>query len=185
MIAAFALFLSLVTAQPSTNSIYDISLKDIDGKPTSLSAYKGKVMMIVNTASRCGFTSQYEGLQKLYEAYKDKGFVVLAFPSNDFLGQEPGTAEEIKKFCKANYGVTFPLFAKGPVSGKEMQPLFRYLTEESPKDFRGRIAWNFTKFLISKDGAVVARFSPGTAPDRPEIRKAVEEALGKSYTPAP
>jgi glutathione peroxidase len=159
-------------------SIYDFTLKDIDGKDTNLGTYKGKLLLLVNTASRCGFTPQYEGLEKLYEQYKDRGLVVLGFPANNFLGQEPGTNAEIKQFCSSKYAVTFPMFAKISVKGKDMHPLYEFLTskETNPK-FGGAISWNFNKFLIGRDGAIVGRFGSRTKPDDKELVAAVEKAL--------
>jgi len=134
--------------------------------------------LIVNTASKCGFTGQYEGLQALYDQYKEQGLVVLGFPSNDFLRQEPGTNEEIKSFCKINYGVTFPLFAKIAVKGKEQHPLYHYLTSaETNPEHSGKITWNFNKFLIDRDGLVMARFGSRTQPQDAKLIKQLEDAL--------
>src|SRR4029079_3280788 len=134
------------------NSIYDFSLKDIDHKEVALSQYRGKVVMIVNVASRCGFTPQYEGLQKIYMKYKDRGFVILGFPANNFMAQEPGTDEEIKTFCSRTYDVKFPLFAKTSVKGDDINPLYQYLTDKSTNpEFGGPIGWNFAKFLVGRD----------------------------------
>lgn len=155
--------------------IYQIKTKLINGQEVSLEAYQGKALLIVNTASKCGFTGQYAGLQKLYETYKDRGFNVLAFPSNDFMGQEPGTNEEIRKFCDLRFKVTFPLFEKISVKGKNIHPLYRYLTEESSQ--KGAISWNFNKFLVSPSGEVAARFGSKTSPEDPELVKAVETLL--------
>jgi glutathione peroxidase len=153
-------------------------MRDIDGKDTSLSAFKGKVLLVVNVASKCGFTGQYAGLQKLYETYKDRGLVVLGFPANNFGGQEPGTEAEIKGFCTATYGVTFPMFAKISVKGTGIHPLYTFLTsKESNPKFSGDISWNFNKFLIGRDGAIVGRFGSKTKPDDKELVAAVEEAL--------
>lgn len=160
-------------------SIYDFTLPSIDGQATSLGTYTGKVIMIVNVASRCGFTGQYEGLEKLYQAYKGRGFVILGFPANNFLGQEPGTDAEIKSFCSLKYNVTFPLFAKLSVKGSDKHPLYKYLTEkESNPEFSGEISWNFNKFLIGRDGKIVQRFGSRTKPEDPVVRQAVEKALG-------
>ncbi len=159
-------------------AFYDIEVERINGEKTTLSEYKGKTLLIVNTASKCGFTGQYDGLQKLYEKYRDRGLVVLGFPSNDFLKQEPGTNGEIEQFCRLNYGVTFPMFAKISVKGGEQHPLYRYLTsEESNPEFGGKISWNFNKFLISKDGRILNRFGSRTEPEDESLIKAVEEAL--------
>ena len=154
------------------------TMRDIDGKDTSLSAFKGKVLLVVNVASKCGFTGQYAGLQKLYETHKDRGLVVLGFPANNFGGQEPGTEAEIKGFCTATYGVTFPMFAKISVKGTGIHPLYTFLTsKESNPKFSGDISWNFNKFLIGRDGAIVGRFGSKTKPDDKELVAAVEEAL--------
>ena len=147
------------------SSLYDFTVKDIDGKDVKLSDFKGKVILIVNVASQCGFTKQYTGLQEIYQKYKDKGFVVLGFPCNQFGGQEPGSEEDIKTFCSSNYNVTFPMFSKIDVNGDNTAPLYEFLKNEvkgivGTKD----IKWNFTKFLIDKNGKVVDRFAPQTAP---------------------
>lgn len=162
----------------SSPSIYDFVLKDIDGNKVPLKKYKGKAMLIVNVASRCGFTPQYEGLQRLYEKYKDQGFVILGFPANNFLNQEPGSNKQIKKFCKLKYGVTFPMFSKISVKGKDKAPLYRYLTDKktNPK-YGGEIKWNFTKFLIAPDGECVARFEPATEPESAQVVKSIEQIL--------
>ena len=161
-------------------TFYDIEVKSIHGEPVKMEQYKGKVLLIVNTASKCGFTGQYDGLQKLYEAYQDQGFVILGFPSNDFMGQEPGSNDEIESFCKLNYGVTFPLFEKIAVKGKEAHPLYAYLTsKETNPEFSGKISWNFNKFLISGDGRVVNRFGSRTKPDDTDLIGAIEGELGK------
>jgi glutathione peroxidase len=164
----------------SVNSIYDIEIKTIDGEPVRLEQYRGKVLLIVNTASKCGFTGQYEGLQNLYETYEEKGLVVLGVPSNDFMSQEPGTNEEIQSFCKLNYGVTFPLFEKVAVKGSGQHPLFTYLTSKKTNpEFSGKISWNFNKFLISRDGQIVNRFGSRDTPDNKELISAIEAELGK------
>jgi glutathione peroxidase len=153
-------------------------VKDIDGKDFDLSQLKGKVVLIVNVASRCGFTRQYAGLEALYQKYKDKGLVVIGFPSNDFGGQEPGTEADIKAFCSATYGVTFPMMSKVVVKGEAKSPVYKALTEGSGP-FAGEVGWNFTKFLISKDGeTLLARFGSATKPDDAELVKAVEAAIG-------
>ena len=163
---------------PPEKSVLEFSMKDIDGKDVKLDAYKGKVLMIVNTASKCGLTPQYEGLQALYDKYKDKGFVVLGFPANNFMGQEPGTEKEIKEFCTLNYKVSFPMFAKLSVKGTDQHPFYTFLTnKESNPGFDGDISWNFEKFLTDKNGKVIARFSPKTKPDDPKIVEAIEKAL--------
>jgi len=160
------------------SSIYDYSVQTIDGNSASLSEYKGKVVMIVNVASKCGFTPQYEGLQNLYEKYKDRDFVVLGFPANNFMGQEPGSNEEIKSFCSLNYGVTFPMFEKISVKGRDIHPLYEYLTsKKAGHDFGGKISWNFNKFLIGRNGEIIGRFPSKTEPLSDEVVSRVEEAL--------
>jgi len=162
----------------SGQSIYSFDVLDIDGNSVSMENYRGKVLFIVNVASKCGFTYQYEGLQVLYDTYKDRGFTVLGFPSNDFLHQEPGTNEDIKEFCTLNYGVNFPMFTKIKVKGRNAHPLYQFLTgKDTNPGFSGRIKWNFTKFLISRDGQTLARFSPNMKPGESEIITAIENAL--------
>jgi glutathione peroxidase len=164
-------------AAPMT-SIYDFTMKDIDGEEVTLSAYKGKVLLLVNTASRCGYTPQYEGLQKLYEKYMERGFVVLGFPANNFLGQEPGTNAEIKQFCSAKFAVTFPMFAKISVKGDDQAPLYTYLTDKRTNpQYGGEIGWNFNKFLVGRDGKIVNRWGSKTAPENKDLVEAVEAAL--------
>lgn len=160
-------------------SIYDFTMKTIDGQQTSLSTYRGKVVLVVNVASKCGFTPQYSALESLYEKYKDKGFVIIGVPANNFAQQEPGTDAEIKKFCSNKYNVTFPMMSKVSVLGDDKAPLYTYLTDKStdPK-FSGDIKWNFTKFLFDRDGNPVARFEPDVKPDSPEAVAAIEKALG-------
>jgi len=157
-------------------SVYDYSAKTLDGQDASLADYRGQVLLIVNTASKCGFTPQYEGLETLYRAYKDKGFTVLAFPCNQFGAQEPGNAEEIANFCSLTYDVTFPVLAKIDVNGPSAHPLYAYLKHEQ-KGLLGTeaIKWNFTKFLIGRDGEVVERFAPTTKPE--DLKQAVEALL--------
>ncbi len=156
--------------------IWDIPLKDIDGKDTSLKAYKGKVVLAVNVASKCGLTPQYESLEATYKKYKDKGLVIVGFPCNDFGKQEPGTTEEIKTFCSTKYHVSFPLMGKLHVKGAEQHPLYAALTGKDAK-FPGDVAWNFGKFLIGRDGQVLKRIEPKTAPDDAEVVSAIEAAL--------
>lgn len=164
---------------PQVKTLYDIEVDSIAGETLKLQAYEGKVLLIVNTASKCGFTGQYEGLQALYNEHKDRGLVVLGFPSNDFLRQEPGTNEEIQTFCKVNYGVTFPLFAKISVKGKAQHPLYSYLTRaETNPEFKGKVTWNFNKFLIAHNGSIVGRFGSRTKPQDPKLVTALEAALG-------
>ena len=172
-------FLSLVQVVGcyAADSIYTISLKDIEGKSTSLKSYEGKVLLIVNVASKCGYTPQYAGLEALYEKYKDKGLVVLGFPCNQFGGQEPGTNEEIKSFCSSKYQVTFPLFDKIEVNGPSRHPLYGLLAGTG-SPFPGDIKWNFNKFLIGRDGKILKRFDSKAKPDSDEMVQAVEKALG-------
>lgn len=141
--------------------IFEIEVKSIDGKVSTLELYKGKVMLLVNVASKCGFTSQYDGLEELYKKYAEKGLVILGFPCNQFGGQEPGSEEEIMSFCRLNYGVTFPMFAKIEVNGNNAHPLYVYLKKQQPGLFgSGSIKWNFTKFLVDREGKVMQRFAP-------------------------
>lgn len=148
------------------SELYDFVVNDIDGKEFSFDKLKGKVILIVNTASKCGFTNQYEGLQNLYEKYKNSNFMILGFPSNDFLFQEPGSNEEIKNFCLINYGVDFQMFEKINVRGKKAHPLYKYLIQgDGKKELKGAVKWNFTKFLFDKSGNMINRFSPTTKPE--------------------
>jgi glutathione peroxidase len=173
LIAALSVLQTMNTfAQP----IDKIAVKDIDHKETSMGVYKGKVLLVVNVASKCGYTPQYKALEAVYEKYKGKGFAVLGFPCNQFGGQEPGTTEEIKLFCSSKYSVTFPLFDKIEVNGPNRHPLYVALAgKESP--FPGEIKWNFTKFLIGRDGRIIKRFESKTTPDSPEVITAIEAAL--------
>lgn len=182
-----------------TAALYDIPLKTITGADTSLSAYAGKVLLVVNVASKCGLTPQYEGLEALFERYRDKGLVVLGFPANDFGAQEPGSNEEIQAFCRTNFSVDFPMFEKIAVTGEGQHPLYRALTSATPAtvvpgdSFRERlkgygmtpnpepgVLWNFEKFLVGRNGEVVARFAPDTAPDDPRLIEAIEAELAKA-----
>jgi glutathione peroxidase len=158
--------------------IYRFTMEDIDKKPRSLNDFKGKVMMIVNTASLCGNTPQYAGLQTLYERYRDHGFTILAFPANDFGKQEPWDNKEIAEFCYTKYSLEFPLFSKITVLGEGKHPLYRYLTEET--NFKGEIKWNFQKFLVNREGVVIARYAPGQKPLSPHIVDDIEQALRAS-----
>ena len=163
---------------PKEKSMYEFSMKNIDGHQMKLDTYQGKVVMIVNVASKCGLTPQYEDLQTLYDKYKDKDFVIIGFPANNFLGQEPGTEKEIKEFCTLKYNVTFPMFSKISVKGTDQHPFYTFLTnEKSNPGFSGDITWNFEKFLMGKDGKTLARFSPQTKPDDPTVIEAIEKAL--------
>ena len=160
-------------------TLYDFESKTLAGKDQKLAAYKGKALLVVNVASKCGLTPQYAGLQKLHDEYSARGFEVLGFPCNQFAGQEPGSAQEIAEFCERNYGVSFPLFAKIDVNGPGRAPLYAWLTAQPTQpDGPGDILWNFGKFLIDKNGNVVARFNPRIAPDAPELVSAIEKAIG-------
>lgn len=160
------------------SSILDFTMSQLDGKSVPLAAFKGKVMLVVNVASQCGYTYQYEGLEKLYEKYKAQGFVIAGLPANNFGGQEPGTNEEIGAFCKSKYGVTFPMFSKISVKGADKAPLYQFLTgkDANPKT-AGEIQWNFTKFLVDRNGKVIQRFEPPVEPLSSELEAAVEAAL--------
>ena len=162
----------------TANSIYDFKMKDIDGKEVSLGDYKGKVLLVVNVATYCGNTPQYEALEKLYEANKDKGFAILGFPANEFGQQEPGSDQEIKKFCTSKYNVSFPMFSKIVVKGDGIHPLYQWLVASAP--YHDDVEWNFGKFLIGRDGKVIGRFNPKVKPDEPEITKAIDNALASS-----
>jgi glutathione peroxidase len=166
---------ALLAITMSASSLHDFTMPDIDGKDVKLSKFKGQVALVVNVASKCGLTPQYEGLQKLYTDYRGKGFVILGFPANEFRGQEPGSNADIKEFCTANYGVSFPMFSKIVVKGEGIHPLYKWLLEAGPR--HEDIEWNFAKFLVGKDGKIVARFAPQVKPDDPELKKAIEAAL--------
>jgi glutathione peroxidase len=166
---------TLTDGEQMANSVYEFSANSLGGEPVQLNEYKGKVLLIVNTASECGFTPQYEGLEKLYEEYKDKGFVVLGFPCNQFGGQEPGSSEEIANFCEMNYGVSFPLFEKVDVNGENEHPLYTYLKSEQSGMVTDAIKWNFTKFLVDKNGKPVDRYAPQTKPA--DIKGDIEKLL--------
>lgn len=160
-----------------STGVLNFSMTTIDGKTKLLTDYKGKVLMIVNTASECGYTPQYETLEKLYETYKDKGFMILAFPANNFGKQEPGTDEQIKTFCSTKYNVTFDLFSKISVKGEDKHPLYKYITEQSP--FRGDIKWNFQKYIVDRSGKIVSRFLSAVDPMSKEVRDTVEKLLAE------
>lgn len=174
------LFVALpFAATAKKDSLHDIKLKDIDGKAASLGDYKGKVVLVVNVASRCGLTKQYKELEAIHRKYKEKGFSVLGFPCNDFGGQEPGSNEEIKKFCSSRYDVTFPMFDKLVVkAGPKQHELYQRLTGKDGA-FPGNVKWNFGKFLVGKDGQPLERFEPREKPDAPKVTAAIEKALGK------
>jgi len=169
--------LSFAATLCAAENVYDFTLPSIDGEATSLASYKGKVILLVNVASRCGFTPQYSALESIYEKYKDQGFVILGFPANNFGGQEPGTNAEIKSFCTLKYNVTFPMFAKVSVKGADCTPLYQYLTQQANPSLAGDIKWNFTKFLVDRSGKVVARFESPVKPDSPEVTAAIEKLL--------
>lgn len=177
--AAMLIFANLTSAKEGENmaeSVYEFTVKDIDGNDVKLSGYKGKTLLFVNVASKCGFTPQYEGLQALYEKYKDKGLVILGFPCNQFGSQEPGTNEEIKEFCSVNFGVTFPMFDKIDVNGKDAHPLYNYLRSQAKGTLGTEaIKWNFTKFLVDKNGKVIDRYGSQTKPE--ELGPKIEEIL--------
>lgn len=168
--------MSTATANTDAKSVHDFTLKNIDGQEVKLDAYKGKVALLVNVASRCGYTPQYEGLQAIYSKYKDQGLVVLGLPANNFGSQEPGTNEEIKSFCSLTYNVTFPMFAKISVKGEDIHPLYQFLTSKEA-GFGGDIQWNFGKFLVDGNGKIIARFESGDAPESNKVTQAIEQAL--------
>jgi glutathione peroxidase len=169
---------SLMAGQ--AKSIYNFTMRSIDGQQVSLSSYKGKVVLLVNVASRCGFTPQYAGLEALYEKYKDRGLVIVGIPANNFGQQEPGTDAEIKTFCSMKYNVTFPMMSKVSVLGEDKTPLYVFLTDKSVNpQIGGEIKWNFTKFVFDRNGKPVARFEPKVTPDSPEVTAAIESALGQ------
>lgn len=171
-IIAMALFMVAMTPQ---KSFHDFEVKDIKGEDFDFSQLKGKKVLVVNTASKCGFTPQYEGLQKLYEQYKDEGFVIVGFPANNFMNQEPGTDEEIKKFCKSNYGVTFPMMSKISVKGKDKHPVYQWLTEKSKNGVKdSKVKWNFQKYLINEDGSLHAVVGTRTKPMDEKITNWIE-----------
>jgi glutathione peroxidase len=178
MYKLFTIILLTITlnAGETMKTFYDFNVKNIAGKTISLSDYKNKVVLVVNVASKCGYTPQYEGLEKLYKTYKTQGFEILGFPCNQFRNQEPGTAKEIQNFCKVNFGVTFPLFAKIDVNGDNADPLYVYLKKQAP-GFLGTegIKWNFTKFLIDRNGNIITRYGSSTKPA--EIAKDIEKLL--------
>lgn len=162
----------------AAKSVHEFTLKNIDGKDVALSSYKGKVVLLVNVASKCGYTPQYEGLQAVYSKYKDQGFTILGFPANNFMGQEPGTNEEIKTFCQTKYNVSFPLFAKISVKGDDIHPLYQFLTsKETNPEFGGDITWNFNKFLVDRNGKIIARFATKDKPEDEKITQAIAQAL--------
>ncbi len=176
----FALALLAPMALMAASSVYDFTLPSIDGKPAPIAQYKGKVLLLVNVASKCGYTPQYEGLEALYEKYKDRGLVVMGFPANNFGGQEPGTNEEIKTFCSRTYHVSFPMYSKISVKDEDKAPLYGFLTDKAASPATGgEIKWNFTKFLVDRNGKTIARFESNVAPGSADFTKAIEDALAK------
>jgi glutathione peroxidase len=173
LIAALA-----ATSMFAAENIYDFTMDSIKGQPTPLAQYKGKVVMLVNVASKCGYTPQYKGLEALYQKYEGKGLVILGFPANNFGSQEPGTNAEIQSFCSRNYSVTFPMFSKISVKGPDQAPLYQFLTDKKTDPaFSGDIGWNFTKFLVDRNGKIVARFDSKVEPESNEVTSAIEAAL--------
>ena len=167
-----------MTLMAAEKTIYDFTLNSIDGQATPLATFKGKVVLLVNVASRCGYTPQYAALETLYEKYKDRGFLIVGIPANNFGAQEPGTNQEIKTFCTSKYHVTFPMMAKVSVKGSDIAPLYQFLTNKATNpNTGGEIGWNFTKFLIDENGKVIARFDSAVEPDAPQVSAAIEKAL--------
>lgn len=161
------------TSKAQAASLYDFTVQDINGKEVSLADFKGKVVIVLNVASKCGLTPQYDGLEKFYEAHKDKGLVILGFPANNFMGQEPGSNEQIATFCRTTYGVSFPMFSKVSVKGNDMAPLYQYLTAATGEE----VTWNFQKFIVNREGKVVKSVSPRTLVTEPEVLKFIEGLL--------
>lgn len=180
LVAVAMLATSVVASAGSTGLVYSFHMKTIDGTPTTLAPYKGKVLLLVNVASACGYTPQYAALESVYEKYKDKGLVIVGIPANNFANQESGSDAEIKTFCNRKYHVSFPMMSKISVKGADQTPLYSYLTSSTtnPK-FAGDIKWNFTKFLVARNGQPVARFEPATTPDSPQVIAAIESELSK------
>jgi glutathione peroxidase len=171
------LVILMTTSTFAASNLYTFTLPNIDGKPLPLADFKGKVILMVNVASQCGYTPQYSALEAVYLKYKDQGFVILGFPANNFGQQEPGTNEEIKTFCSRKYSVTFPLYSKISVKGADQAPLYQYLTKDADPSHTGDIKWNFTKFLVDRNGNVVQRFEPAVTPDSPDVTSAIEKLL--------
>jgi glutathione peroxidase len=176
-ILAFGVLLIMATSLFAGSGVYNFTLNSIDGKPAPLADYQGKVVLLVNVASQCGYTPQYSALEAIYEKYKDQGFIILGFPANNFGAQEPGTNEEIKTFCTRKYSVTFPMYSKISVKGADQAPLYAYLTKETGTGIAGDIKWNFTKFLVDRQGKVIQRFEPAVTPDSKEVTAAIEKQL--------
>jgi glutathione peroxidase len=169
-----------MASEVSTAPIYQFEMNNIDGTPVKIGTYSGKVLLLVNVASKCGYTPQYAGLEQLYEKYQADGLVILGFPANNFGSQEPGTNEEIKAFCTTTYNVTFPMFAKISVKGDDIHPLYKFLTDPaSDPDFSGPITWNFNKYLIGRDGSIIGRYDSKVEPLSPELTRDIENALAK------
>jgi glutathione peroxidase len=177
--AAVIVMMMVASAYAAPKNIYDFTLPLLNGKDAPLADYKGKVVLVVNVASRCGFTPQYTALESIYEKYKDQGFVIIGFPANNFGGQEPGTNEEIAKFCTGKYNVTFPVYGKISVKGDDQAPLYSFLTKDANPTVAGDIKWNFTKFLVDRQGNVVQRFESPVTPDSAEVTGAIEAQLKK------
>ncbi len=177
-VGAIFYYNSSATIEAKAKSVLDFKMRDIDGKEVALKKYKGDVLLLVNTASKCGYTPQYEGLQAIYAKYKAQNFEVLGFPANNFGGQEPGTESEIKEFCESKYKVTFPMFAKISVKGEDQAELYKFLTsKETNPNFAGDISWNFNKFLVNRKGEIVARFSSKETPESETVTSAIEKYL--------
>jgi glutathione peroxidase len=180
LILILTLCLACASSSAEPKSIYEFTMNSIDGPPVSLKSFQGKVVLLVNVASKCGFTPQYSALEAVYEKYKSRGLVIVGIPANNFLSQEPGTNEEIKNFCRTKYNVTFPMMAKVSVKGDDQTPLYTFLTgKATDPQFAGDIKWNFTKFLFDRNGNPVARFEPAVTPDSPQVTAAIESALGQ------
>ena len=180
LILILTLCLACASLSAEPKSIYEFTMNSIDGQPVSLKSFQGKVVLLVNVASKCGFTPQYTALEAVYEKYKSRGLVIVGIPANNFMSQEPGTNEEIKTFCSTKYNVTFPMMAKISVKGDDQTPLYTFLTgKATDPQFAGDIKWNFTKFLFDRNGNPVARFEPKVTPDSGDVTAAIESALGR------
>ena len=174
----FCMLFCAATLMAADKTVYDFTLNTIDGQSAPLGSYKGKVVLLVNVASRCGYTPQYTALESVYEKFKDRGFVIIGIPANNFGSQEPGTNQEIKTFCRSKYSVTFPMMSKVSVKGGDKTPLYQFLTDKAANpQTGGEIKWNFTKFLIGPDGRVITRFEPAVEPNSPEVIAAIEKAV--------
>ena len=171
------ILIALLNTTNMTDSIYSFNFKDIDGNETAFNKYEGKVLLVVNVASKCGYTPQYEGLQSIYEKYEEQGLVIVGFPANNFKGQEPGSNEDIKEFCQLEYGVDFPMASKVSVLGEDQDPIFSFLTSLPNQDFDGDIKWNFEKFLINKEGELIRRFRSSVKPESEDLTSAIEALL--------